>query len=139
MEEQFMKVAIDQAQKAYKNGDIPVGAVIVKDNKIIARSYNKREKTKNAINHAEILAIKKACTKLGDWRLTGCTLFVTLEPCTMCMGAVTQARIKKVIYGTKNLNKKINIKEVESKKCINIDTNEKCSVLLKKFFEDKRD
>lgn len=97
MKEFFMKEAIKEAKKSGE--DVPIGTVIVKDNKIIARAYNKKEKTKCAINHAEILAIQKASKKLGDFRLTDCEIYVTKEPCLMCVGAILSARIKKVYFG----------------------------------------
>jgi tRNA(adenine34) deaminase len=99
---EFMKEAFKEAQKAYKKDEVPVGAVIVKDGKIIARGYNQKEKCKNAIKHAEIIAIEKACEKLKNWHLEGCELYVTLEPCLMCCGAIIQSRIKKLYYGVKS-------------------------------------
>lgn len=99
MEEYYMQEALKEARKAYKLQEVPVGAVIVKDNKIISRGYNKKETQKNSLNHAEILAINKACKKLNSWRLTDCTMYVTLEPCAMCAGAIIQSRIKKVVIG----------------------------------------
>ncbi len=99
MEEKFMKAAIAQAKLAAKKGEVPVGAVIVRDGEIIARAYNTRETDKNALCHAEIKAIRKACKKLGGWRLTGCELYVTLEPCPMCAGAIINSRIVSVYYG----------------------------------------
>ena len=98
-DEYYMRMALKEAKKAYDIGEVPIGCVIVKDDKIIARAYNKREALGMSLAHAEILAIKKACKKLGDWRLEGCTLYVTLEPCIMCSGAIIQSRIPKVIYG----------------------------------------
>ena len=98
----FMKKAYLQAKRAEKIAEVPVGAVIVKDGKIISRAYNKRETGKNAIYHAELSAIEKACKKLGGWRLSGCTLYVTLEPCIMCAGAIINARIDRVVIGTKD-------------------------------------
>ena len=92
----FMEEAIKLAKKAYLKGEVPIGAVIVKDNKIIAKAYNNREHTQQAINHAEIIAIKKACKKLKSWRLTDCDMYVTLEPCVMCAGAILNARLKSV-------------------------------------------
>jgi len=89
----FMNEAIKLAQKAYNKGEVPIGAVIVKNNKIIARAYNNRERTQQAINHAEVIAIKKACKKLKSWRLNDCEMYVTLEPCSMCAGAILNARI----------------------------------------------
>lgn len=100
MEEKFMKEALKEARKAYNKEEIPVGAVIVKNGKIIARAYNLKETKKDTINHAEILAIKKASKKLNSWRLTDCEMYVTLEPCSMCAGALIQSRISKVYIGT---------------------------------------
>lgn len=99
MDIKFMKEAIRQAKKAEAIDETPIGAVIVKDGKIIARGYNKRETKKNALMHAEIIAIDKACKKLGGWRLPGCDIYVTLEPCPMCTGAIIQARIDNVYFG----------------------------------------
>ena len=99
MDEKFMKEALKQAKKAAALGETPVGAVIVRDGKIIARGYNKRETKKNALMHAEISAINKACRKLGGWRLPGCDMYVTLEPCPMCAGAILNARIENVYFG----------------------------------------
>lgn len=138
--------AIKQAKKAYDLDEVPIGCVIVKDNKIIARAYNKRNSDKIANHHAEMLAIEKACKKLGDWRLGGCSLYVTLEPCPMCAGACYNARIAKIIYGTideksgafsacqmqdKNLlNHKLEIVGGECKA--------ECKKLLNDFFANKR-
>lgn len=97
--EKFMREAIRQAKKAETIDETPVGAVIVRDGRIIARGYNKRETKNNALCHAEIIAIDKACRKLGSWRLTGCELYVTLEPCPMCSGAIINSRIEKVFFG----------------------------------------
>ena len=99
MEERFMKAALSQAKLAAKKGEVPVGAVIVREGEIIARAYNTRETDKNALCHAEIKAIRKACKKLGGWRLTRCELYVTLEPCPMCAGAIVNSRIVSVYYG----------------------------------------
>lgn len=99
MDELFMKEALKEAKKAEKIGETPVGAVIVRDGKIIARGYNKRETKKNALCHAEILAINKACRHLSGWRLIGATLYVTLEPCPMCAGAIINSRIERVVFG----------------------------------------
>ena len=99
MDIKFMKSAIKEARKAEKIDEVPVGAVIVKDGKIVARGYNKRETKQDALMHAEINAIAKACRKLGSWRLEGCDIYVTLEPCPMCAGAIIQARIENVYFG----------------------------------------
>lgn len=99
MDEKFMREAIRQAKKAAAIGEAPIGAVIVRDGVIIARGYNKRETKKNALLHAEIIAIDKACKKLGGWRLPRCEMYVTLEPCPMCSGAIINSRIEKVYFG----------------------------------------
>lgn len=96
----FMKSALKEAEKSYDKEEIPVGAVIVKDGKIIARGHNLKETKNDTTNHAEIIAIRKASKKLKSWRLRGCTMYVTLEPCTMCAGALIQARLDKVVIGT---------------------------------------
>lgn len=139
----YMLEALKEADKAFKLGEVPIGAVIVKDNKIISRAFNKKESSNLATSHAEILAINKACKKLNNWRLLDCTLYVTVEPCLMCCGAIIQSRIKKVVYGTSNeyygavesidnTLKKYNI-EVEN----NILQNE-CSNIMKEFFKKRR-
>ena len=141
--EKYMLEALKEANKAFKLGEVPIGAIIVKDNKIISRAFNKKESSNLATSHAEILAINKACKKLNNWRLLDCTLYVTVEPCLMCCGAIIQSRIKKVVYGTSNeyygavesINntlKKYNI-EVEN----NILQNE-CSNIMKEFFKKRR-
>lgn len=99
MESRFMTRAIELAREAANVGEVPVGAVIVKDGKIIAEGRNCREQKNNALSHAEIEAINAACTALGDWRLDGCTIYVTLEPCPMCAGAIINARIREVVFG----------------------------------------
>jgi len=95
----YMKEALVLAFEAYENGEVPVGAVIVKDKEIIGRGRNRREQNKNALSHAEIEAIEQACLYTGDWRLSGCDLYVTLEPCPMCAGAIINSRIDRLIYG----------------------------------------
>lgn len=99
MNKEFMKLAITEAQKAAEKGEVPVGAVIVKNSEVIATGHNLREEKQNALSHAEIEAINLACQKLGSWRLDDCELYVTLEPCPMCTGAIINARIKTVIFG----------------------------------------
>ena len=101
--EKFMKEALKQARQAYNKLEVPVGAIIVKDGKIIARAYNQKEYKNDSTNHAEILAIKKASKKLNSWRLIDCEMYVTLEPCSMCAGALIQSRIKKVYIGAPDL------------------------------------
>lgn len=99
MEKEFMQVALKYAKQAYQQDEVPVGCVIVKDNEIIAFGYNRREAKQNPLEHAEIMAINKAAKKLKTWRLSDCDLYVTLEPCPMCAGAIMQARLKRVIFG----------------------------------------
>lgn len=148
MEEKFMKEALKQAQKAYDKLEVPVGAVIVKNGKIIARAYNQKEEKNDTTNHAEILAIKKASKKLGSWRLIDCDMYVTLEPCSMCAGALIQSRIRKVYIGASDektgacgsvLNLlgdyKFNHK-VEVEKGI---LQEDCEKMLKAFFKELRE
>ena len=101
-DEKFMKEAIRQAKKAGTIGDVPIGCVIVHEGKIIARGYNKRNKNKTVLAHAELLAMSKACKIIGDWRLEECTMYITLEPCQMCAGAIVQARIPRVVIGSMN-------------------------------------
>lgn len=101
-DELFMKAAIDEAKKAETIGEVPIGAVIVKDGEIIAKAYNLRETEQRAIAHAELLAIDDACQKLGTWRLSETTLYVTLEPCPMCAGAIVLSRVDRVVYGAKD-------------------------------------
>ena len=100
-DEKYMRAAIREAKKAYALGEVPIGCVIVFEGKIIGRGYNRRIADKNVLSHAEINAIKKACKKMGDWRLEGCTMYITLEPCPMCAGAIVNARIPAVYYGAK--------------------------------------
>ncbi len=101
-DERYMRQAITLAKKAAANGDVPIGCVIVHEGKVIARGYNRRNVDKTTLAHAEIMAIKKASKVLGDWRLEDCTMYVTLEPCQMCAGAIVQARIPKVVIGCMN-------------------------------------
>jgi len=115
MEDYYMNLAIKEAKKAFKLGEMPVGAVIVYKNKVIATGYNKKEKKKNSLMHAEIIAINKACKKLKDWRLNNCIMYVTMEPCNMCMGAIIESRIEKLICGVRNYKSK-NINELILKK-----------------------
>ena len=101
-DEKYMRAALKQAEKAYNLGETPIGCVIVHEDKIIARGYNRRNTDKNPLAHAEVAAIRKASKKLGDWRLEECTLYVTLEPCQMCAGAIVQSRIPRVVVGCMN-------------------------------------
>lgn len=101
-QEKFMKAALREAQKAYAIDEVPIGCVIVRDGKIIARGYNRRNIDKNTLAHAELTAIKKASRRTGDWRLEDCTMYITLEPCQMCAGAIVQSRMKEVVIGAMN-------------------------------------
>ena len=101
-DERYMRQAITQAKKALKNDDVPIGCVIVRDGKVIARGYNRRNKDRQSLAHAELMAIKKASKIVGDWRLEDCKMYVTLEPCQMCSGAIVQARIPEVVIGCMN-------------------------------------
>ncbi len=112
MNKYYMNLAYKEALKAYKKNEVPVGAIIVKNNIVIAKAYNKKVSSGNVMNHAEIIALNKAAKKLGDWRLNDCIMYVTLEPCPMCASAITQSRIKKVFVGTES-NIKSNKKIVE--------------------------
>ncbi|MBO5312713.1 MAG: tRNA adenosine(34) deaminase TadA [Clostridia bacterium] len=103
MDEEYMRLAMQEAEKARKEDEVPVGAVIVRNGEIIARAYNTREYGKNALYHAEIKAIDQACKLLGGWRLVGCTMYVTLEPCPMCAGAIINARIERVVFGAPDM------------------------------------
>ncbi len=102
MDEYFMKIALDEAYKAYSIGEVPVGAIIVNNQKIIAKGYNMRETLKDPTAHAEIIAIKKASEVLGGWRLIDCTMYVTIEPCAMCAGAIVNSRIERLVIGAKD-------------------------------------
>ena len=141
-----MLEAIKEAKKAGKKGEVPIGAVIILNGKIISRGRNKREKTQNALHHAEIVAINKACRKLKSWRLDGAEIYVTLEPCPMCAGAIANARIKKVIYSAKDKsnNQEINNLIFSSTRLNHKVTYEQgpytetSSKLLTDFFEEKR-
>ena len=142
-QEHFMKEALKEAKKAYDKLEIPVGAVIVKDGKIIARAHNLKETKKDTTNHAEILAIKKASKKLDSWRLLDCEMYVTLEPCAMCAGAIIQSRIKKIYIGT--LDEKtgaagsvLNVFEYPFNHQVEVEKGilkENCENILKDFFK----
>ena len=146
-EEKFMKEAIRQSKKAYALREVPIGCVIVYEGKIIARGYNRRNTDKNTTSHAEINAIRKASKKLGDWRLEGCTLYVTLEPCQMCAGAIVQARIDKVVIGSMNpkagcAGSVLNLLEMDGfNHKVEVERGvleEECSTMLSGFFKELR-
>lgn len=145
--EYYMKQALKEAKKAYKLGEVPIGCVIVYNDKIIGRGYNRRNTDKNTLAHAEISAIKKASKFLGDWRLEDCTLYVTLEPCQMCSGAIVQARIPNVVIGCMNqkagcagsILNILDMKEFNHQATTITGILEKeCSEILKTFFKELR-
>lgn len=147
-DKKFMREAIKQAKKAYALDETPIGCVIVHDGKIIGRGYNRRNTDKSPLAHAEITAIKKASRKLGDWRLEECTLYVTLEPCQMCSGAIIQARIPRVVVGCMNpkagcAGSVLNLLQVESfNHQAELTTGvleEECSGMMKRFFKELRE
>lgn len=147
MEEKYMKEALKQAKKAYDKQEVPVGCVIVKDNKIIARAYNQREMKKDVTMHAEITAIRKACKKLNTWRLNDCEIYITLKPCNMCAGAIMQSRIKKIYIGTMDNNLDINksisdtFGNYATENDVEIKTGileDNCKKILKDFFRELR-
>jgi Cytosine/adenosine deaminases len=146
-DEKFMKEALKQARKAYRLGEVPIGCVIVYQDKIIGRGYNKRNTKKTTLAHAELVAIEKASKAMGDWRLEDCILYVTLEPCQMCSGAIVQARIKKVVVGTMNpkagcAGSILNLLQMEEfNHQVELETGileQECTDILQSFFKDLR-
>ena len=146
--EKYMRAALKQAEKAYNLGETPIGCVIVHEDKIIARGYNRRNTDKNPLAHAEVAAIKKASKKLGDWRLEECTLYVTLEPCQMCAGAIVQSRIPRVVVGCMNpkagcTGSILNLLDIQAfNHQADLTTGvleEECSQLMKQFFRELRE
>ena len=146
-QEKYMKEALKQAKKAYALGEVPIGCVIVYQDKIIARGYNRRNTDKNTLAHAEITAINRASKKIGDWRLEDCTLYVTLEPCQMCAGAIIQSRIPKVVMGCMNPKAGcggsiLNILEMQEfnhqAEVVRGVLEEECSRILQDFFKQLR-
>ena len=147
-EEKYMRAALREAKKAYALGEVPIGCVLVADDKIIARGYNRRKTDKNTLSHAETNAIRKASKKTGDWRLEQCTMYVTLEPCQMCAGAIVQARIPKVYIGTMNpkagcAGSILNLLQVAKfNHQVELETGvleEECSLMMKGFFKELRE
>lgn len=146
-EEKYMKEAIRQAKKAYALDEVPIGCVIVQDGKIIARGYNRRNTDKNTLAHAELTAIRKASKKTGDWRLEDCTMYVTLEPCQMCAGAIVQSRMKKVVIASMNpkagcAGSVLNLLQMAAfNHQVEIERGlleEECSEMLSQFFRELR-
>ena len=147
-EERYMREAIRQARKAYKLDEVPIGCVIEYEGRIIARGYNRRNTDKNTLAHAELIAIKKASKLLGDWRLEGCTMYVTLEPCQMCAGAIVQARMSRVVIGSMNpkagcAGSVLNLlKMAQFNHQVELETGvlgEDCSQMLSGFFKELRE
>ena len=145
--EKFMRLALCQAKIAERNGEVPIGCVIVKDGKVLSRAYNQRQKKRVVTAHAEILAIEKACKKIKDWRLDGADIYVTLEPCAMCSGAIAGARFKTVYFGAYEkkgggAGSKFNILAESGLNHVTDSEGgvmeEECSALIKKFFKDRR-
>ncbi len=143
----YMRIALNEAKKAYRDDEVPIGAVVVKDGMVISKAHNLREKKQSSTAHAEVLAIEKACKKLGSWRLDGCVLYVTLEPCTMCIGASILARVDGVVYGAKDpkggsLGSLYDISLIKGLNhypwIVSGVCEEKSASLLKEFFRNKR-
>ncbi len=145
-DEHFMKLALKEAKKAREEDEVPVGAVVVKDGKVIAKAHNRREGTSDPTAHAELIALKKASKKLGGWRTTGCTLYVTLEPCVMCAGAIINSRIPTVVFGAFDpkaggMGSVYDINEGKLNHKCEVRTGvmgDKCSHILTDYFCDKR-
>ena len=147
-DEKFMKAAITQARKAYAIDEVPIGCVIVQNDKIIARGYNRRNIDKNTLAHAELSAIRKASKKTGDWRLEDCTMYVTLEPCQMCAGAIVQSRMKRIVIGSMNAKAGcagsiLNLLQMQQfNHQVEITRGvreEECSQMLSQFFRELRE
>lgn len=146
--EKYMREAIRQAKKACALEEVPIGCVIVSDDRIIARGYNRRNTDKNTLSHAELIAIRKAAKKLGDWRLEGCTMYITLEPCQMCAGAMMQARLTEAVIGSMNpkagcAGSVLNILEMDGfNHKVSVTRGileEECSRMLSSFFKELRE
>lgn len=145
-DEKFMHCAISYAKQAQQLMEVPVGAVIVKDGEIISAGYNLRENGRNGLYHAEMMAIDRACKALGTWRLTGCELFVTLEPCPMCAGAIINTRISRVVYGASDLKagscgSKVDLFELKynhTPECVSGVLKDECAKILREFFKKLR-
>ena len=147
-DEKYMKLALKEAKKARDINEVPIGCVIVRDDKVIGKGYNKRNTDKNVLSHAELIAIKQACKKTGDWRLEDCTMYITLEPCQMCAGAMVQARLQRAVIGSMNPKagcggSVLNILQMaEFNHQVDVERGvleEECSSILTEFFSDLRE
>lgn len=147
-DEKYMKLALKEAKKARDINEVPIGCVIVRDDKVIGKGYNKRNTDKNVLSHAELIAIKQACKKTGDWRLEDCTMYITLEPCQMCAGAMVQARLQRAVIGSMNPKagcggSVLNILQMaEFNHQVDVERGvleEECSDILTDFFADLRE
>ncbi len=141
MDEKMMNIAYKESLKAYKKGEIPVGAVIVKNGKVISKGYNMKERKKDPTMHAEVIAIRKACKKLHDWRLNDCTMYVTMEPCEMCLSVILECRIKNIVCGIKNKKNNI-IDDLIYKKELNVTyglCEQQISEKINAFFREIRE
>ena len=128
----FMQMAVEQARIAAKHGEVPIGCVIVRDGKVIAKGYNQRERKQNCLWHAEIVALNRACRKLKSWRLNDCEMYVTLEPCQMCLGAILNARLRRVYVGAKSTT------NLNWQTPIELQPNSEAQNILVDFFRNKR-
>ncbi len=147
LEEKYIGMALKEAKKAYDKEEVPIGAIIVKDGKVISKAHNLRESKNDALAHAELLAIEKACKKLGSWRLSGCEMYVTCEPCPMCAGALLNSRLKKVVFGARDeksgavvskihmLDEEYCNHRVEYRESV---LGDECEKIIKDFFRDLR-
>lgn len=146
MDDRYMNVALDEARKAFYENEVPVGAVIVKDGNVIAKAHNLKVKTNKIINHAEIIAIIEATKRNKDWRLSDCEMYITIEPCPMCAGAIVQSRIKKLYIGARSnvlsnkdiIFKILNNEEYYHQVEIEYLNNDECSKIISSFFNQKR-
>jgi len=147
LREKYMKIALKEAEKARQKDEVPIGCIIVKDNIILARAHNLRETKQDPCGHAEILAIRKASKKLNSWRLEGCDIYITVEPCIMCMGAIIQSRITTVIYGARDykggaLGSSINVLDAQNinhhPEIISSILEDECSKIVSNYFKTKR-
>ena len=146
-DEKFMQLAVEQAKKAYQIGEVPIGAVVIKDGEVAGAGYNRRETGKNALYHAELMAIDEACRKLGGWRLWQCELYVTLEPCPMCAGAIINSRLRRIVYGCDDykagsVKSVINLFDLpynHKPEYIGGVLADECSAMLSDFFRELRE